>query len=110
MQGTSPGSESGARGQGSPRNLGGPHVSSRRRPGRGPETSPGFSPHAGCGVRRAKKQPAREVALSEGNEATRDGHEGVGVTHGTDEASEREPEGAGGGKGWPGNGTERKER
>lgn len=48
---------------------------------------------------RSEQAACLEVVRSEGNEATREGHEGVGVTRSTDEASEREPEGAGGGKG-----------
>jgi len=49
-----------------------------------------------------------EVPLNEGNEVTRDGPWEVGAANITDEASERKPGGAGGGKVRPGRGIEGK--
>jgi hypothetical protein len=84
---------------GFPRNLGGPIFSSSSRIGTGwpiPTLQAPSRRRRACG---SEHRRAGMVPSSEGNRARREGSSGVGASHSTGEAGEREPPGPCGGKG-----------
>src|SRR5690606_33755114 len=94
------GSKSAARTQGFPRNLGGPRISSWHVPVGRPETKAlaSSSPQWHCSA-RYERAPAPRGTDERRRRSETGRTEEVGAPHSTDEASERMPEGAGGGKG-----------
>jgi hypothetical protein len=71
------------------RNLGDPAVSSVRHPGAGDRVTKGPGPGAGRPAPQGSEAPdVRLVPLSEGNEARREGRQGVGAPRSTAEAGE----------------------
>jgi len=85
-------------------------TSPREDPAGDRSPSPGPPPPASSVADGNEEAARREVGPSEGNEARHEGRAGVGADHTTEEASERQPGGAGGGKGQPGGRDQRRAR